>query len=511
MKGVVAFSPTPVTTRPASAVAPVHSHSAGFQAARLSSIRPAMGAGNAIGRQGGSDYAGAGSLLRPPSARAATRLFANTPGVIDVQGEPEEIGPDANNDVFTVEPEAFYADVLPGEIADASEKQPGHLTDNTEGAVNGEGGAPGGIGRYFMKPLQAMSHSIRNQFESFTKPKAETPKEFGPEYGRAMANHLPMALSALRQLGASAEVIAQFEADYLARTPLRDVSDQTTELSGDPAMVFGRRDYFVALRNTFQAYQAEHGTDALLNLWVPKLTEGMSASAFHAVIRLGYALNDGDSAEIVNALAFWASGFQSLGRLDTFRAENPKGTAEVGPILEKVAQDPELGHQTLKGGGIASRLGRAARLPGYDRLVETINLSGKFSLDDLRDQSLNVFLHDPSFTTLHLVTGAEGLDQVAGKVAAPQSLLQHYALALANVYISRGTPALEDADKIKDFATHEDLPDWDYLKTEAIASGDEHKIKFVQTCASEFEKTGDSRYQLAAGVWLSGKQPWLGG
>lgn len=367
----------------------------------------------------------------------------------------------------------------------------------------------GGLGNLFIKPFQAMSHSLKNQFEAFIHHKPELPKELAPEYGRAMANHLPMALSALRQLGASPEICAQFEADYCKRTPLRDISDQKKHLDGDPARVLGRRDYYLALRDTFKAYQAAHGTDALLNLWVPKLTEGLSASAFHAVIRLGYALSDQNTDEIVNALAFWASAYQSLGTLDGYRAENPIGDATITPIFEKVAADPDLGHQTLTGQGIANRLGRVARLPGYERLVEMINQSGKFSLADLREQSLNLFLHQPSFTTLHLVTGAEGLAKASEKVSAPQSLLQHYALALTNVYISRGTPALTDTDKIKSFVRDNDLPDWSYLKSEAIASGDEHKIKFVQTCESEFEKTGDSRYQLAAGVWMSGKQPWL--
>lgn len=395
-----------------------------------------------------------------------------------------------------------------GEMASISRKD---ATADRSGDQKFQKEAVGGIGHYVMKPLQAMTHSIRHQFEVLTQHKPEMPSEFGPEYGRAMANHLPMALSALRQLGASPETLAQFEADYLARTPLRDVSDQAAELKGDPVLAFGRRDYYVALRNMLTDFQAAHGTEALLNLWVPKLTEGLSASAFHAVIRLGYALADDDTAEIVNALAFWASSFQSLGHLDTHREENPQGEAKIDAVLNAVAVDSDLGHQVIQGGGIASRLGRAARLPGYDRLIKRINISGQYSLADLRDQSLNIFLHQPSFTTLHLVTGAEALAQVVDKVAAPQALRQYYALALANVYISRGTPLLKDGDKIKSFAENGNLPDWAYLKSEAIASGDEHKIKFIQTCASEFEKTGDRRYQLAADVWLSGKQSWLTG
>jgi hypothetical protein len=162
----------------------------------------------------------------------------------------------------------------------------------------------------------------------------------------------------------------------------------------------------------------------------------------------------------------------------------------------------------VSGQGIANRLGRVARLPGYERLVEMINQSGKFSIQDLRDQSLNIFLHQPSFTTLHLVTGVEALARVADKVAAPQSLLQHYALAMANVYISRGTPDLDQSESIQTFIKDNPVPDWPFLRSQAIESGDEHKIKMVQTCQAEFHKTGDYRYPLAAGVWLTGKQPW---
>jgi hypothetical protein len=468
----------------------------------LASIKPTAFLGGAkLGRhaQGSTcDF-----LLRRPSYRTDIRCLAVPPSSSG-DDPTSEIHHDASRSELVSEQVNEHKD---GRLNDESTTQVDSVSERGTRAAK----QSGKFGQNFFKPLLHMPDSIRGQFQALTHFNASFNQEDAPEYGRAMANHLPMALSALRQLGAGAETCAAFESAYRQRTPLKNLTGQKTRLWGDPAMVFGRRDHFVALRNTFQAYQEAHGTKALLNLWVPKLAQGLSASAFHAVIRLGYAITDNEPSEIVNALAFWASAYQSLGALDSHLAENPEGDSKMQEIFDALAADTDLGHQHLMSQGIANRLGRVARIPGYERLIEMINQSGKFTLSDLRSQSLNLFLHQPSFTTLHLVTGAEGLAKVADKIAAPQSLLQHYALALGNVYVSRGTPTLNQTNKIKEFVRHNPQPDWPFLRSQAIESGDEHKIKFVATCQSEFERTGDYRYPLAAGVWITGKQPWREG
>jgi hypothetical protein len=86
-----------------------------------------------------------------------------------------------------------------------------------------------------------------------------------PLCGNRLANHLPMALLALDRLGSSG--------DY-------------------PRFV-----------RFFQERIREAGVDAVLHDWVPVLMPGLAASAFHAMIRLAYAIEGGLEDEIAPALA----------------------------------------------------------------------------------------------------------------------------------------------------------------------------------------------------------------
>ena len=55
--------------------------------------------------------------------------------------------------------------------------------------------------------------------------------------------------------------------------------------------------------NFFQGRIREAGFDAVLHDWVPVLMPGLAASAFHALIRLAYAIDSGIEDEIACALA----------------------------------------------------------------------------------------------------------------------------------------------------------------------------------------------------------------
>src|SRR5512143_581470 len=135
-----------------------------------------------------------------------------------------------------------------------------------------------------------------------------------PEYASELSNHLPMALHALSELGASASRMRQFAGRYLQRFAGRGGGPRASTVA-DWLPLRGQADAYPGLRATFEDALAREGRDAVLHRVLPALWPGVAAAAFHGVIRTGHAAQAGHDGELAAALAYWAWRRDRGGRL----------------------------------------------------------------------------------------------------------------------------------------------------------------------------------------------------
>ncbi len=316
------------------------------------------------------------------------------------------------------------------------------------------------------------------------------------EWGGQLANHLSMAAIALDRLGAAPETVDGFAQSYRSRhslVPLRPPRETAPLALED---LFGRRDREAEARLFFEAEITARGRDWVLRTYLPLFLPGLSASAFHPMIRTAYALETGDDAELGVALAFWAVSFGDLGRSQpSQRNELPwrAALAELSlvgrPIYEAM---PKLDL-------IFQRLEHIAQDKGFSRTVDQVVIT---RLDALAEMSLALLAGSGDFTALHALTASHAFRVISPWIDDTQPALDAHWRALAAAYISIGAPeppSPKDLEMLRQAA-----PDhWQDLAEAAIASKDDHQIKLLYSAQEEAEAYGDAPlYRAALAVYL---------
>ena len=128
--------------------------------------------------------------------------------------------------------------------------------------------------------------------------------EFG---GRNLANHLPMALYSLYRLDATQQQVNDFVSFYRKETALKvnTAEAKKIKLNKDNITEYlGTRSYYQDYKSFYKASFKEIGWEETLYQYLPLLVGGLSASAFHAWIRLAYGIESQNEAEMLNGLAF---------------------------------------------------------------------------------------------------------------------------------------------------------------------------------------------------------------
>src|SRR5262245_1947049 len=125
---------------------------------------------------------------------------------------------------------------------------------------------------------------------------------YGPEYRGGLANHLPMALVALDQMGATPgqlERYVQSRTSGQARLP-----ERAAGVAGAWPFRKADRDAFIELRADFRRRIVRDGWEAVLRAVLPDLARGMSAAAFHGLIRTAMGVIGRHEGEIASGLAY---------------------------------------------------------------------------------------------------------------------------------------------------------------------------------------------------------------
>ncbi|MDG4791190.1 questin oxidase family protein [Micromonospora sp. WMMD1102] len=316
----------------------------------------------------------------------------------------------------------------------------------------------------------------------------------GPEWGEhELSNHGPMAVEVLVRRGRGAEVHRWIDRyarrlDDLpsAGDPIGD--DNWTDALGDGRRVADWASYFARLL-------AERPWREVLGTWWPRLLPGIAAGTAHGVIRVGHVVrtllagpeNSVAVTELAHGLAFWAARSTALPP-----ADEPVGRLEPGSALDLVPRIPE------QQGGVAARLGQVARLDGWPRSVGALRPAtdpedARARLTDLVTAATLRYLrhgHGHPVLLVHTATAPNAVLQ-----ALPALPTRLWAPSLSAVWTAT-------AAVFAGYAPTEPAPDsalptvpaWPDALAEvldrAVSHGDEHVIKFADTAADVYARTG---------------------
>lgn len=307
---------------------------------------------------------------------------------------------------------------------------------------------------------------------------------FDAEYREGLSNHLPMALVALRRLGAGDDRLQAFAAAYAARLQPAPPTDAWP--AGDPwAERLGQRAAWPAYRALFAEWLAHEGAASVLEQVLPLLMTGCGAAAFHAMIRTSYAVQVGHAGELADGLAYWACRFLPLGSASS--AVAPVRAVHDAQVVLKALRRAVLGRQPSES-LIFQRMNEVARHPEFARQVARLAILDD-TLQALARHGAELYAASGDFVVLHLVTSAHAAHLLEPFCDDREAMRLHYWRAYAAAHRASGAEALGPPT--------EPWP-WERIIERAVASDDDHLIKLVDSCREHEKAWGDGPWRAAA-------------
>ncbi len=336
----------------------------------------------------------------------------------------------------------------------------------------------------------------------------------GPEFDGWLSNHGPMAAEAMVRRGHAGRVHRWLDG-YIERLEefprgTAAIGEDWREALGDPRRVADWTGYF-RREVTMQPWRA------VLATWWPRLLPGVAAAATHGVIRVGHAaralLADGEdevrAAELAHGLAYWAARWQPVPGAGTGFGLDPAGGATVAPpatgpsAAQALAAVPRIADQS---GGVRERLGRLTGLPDWPAALAAPVIPAsaaqiRSDLADLADAAAIRYLaygHGNGIMLVHSATAPTAvlrtLPALDTKLWAP-SLAASWAAAAALTAVYAPTLPAARADLPGAPAGPQPAEE---TFARAVEHGDEHVIKFADTAADAYARTGNPDTLAAA-------------
>ena len=308
----------------------------------------------------------------------------------------------------------------------------------------------------------------------------------GPEYAGRLANHGPMAAEALVVLARPDAVVPWVEGYrkrlYEHPSGTHPIDPKAwREALGDGARV---GDWIVF----FGRQVEERPWKEVLAEWVPRLAPGVIAAAFHGVIRTGHAVRSLDAREtrarrreLAEGLGYWAATYEALPE-----APGTAGHGTPSGAIPNVASLPA--DRQIHTGNITDRLAPLERFPPFAGVAGMVDTNGDASafISNLTETFASVYLENVPpgsvITYIHAVTGPSAIRLLLPHLDANarSALLRYGWQGASALYAASGGkwtgPLAAPASKI----SRDDLVD------QAVATGDEHAIKFTEACLREY-------------------------
>jgi Questin oxidase-like len=326
----------------------------------------------------------------------------------------------------------------------------------------------------------------------------------GPEWGEdQLTNHGPMAVEVLVRRG-RADVVDRWVDRYVRRLDeLPGAGDRIAGHTWREALGDGRRlgDWSAY----FEREVAERPWRDVLGTWWPRLLPGIVAGTTHGVIRVGHvvrallagARSPATLDELAHGLAFWAARSRPAPR-----AAAPAGHLDAAAAFAAAPRIPD------QRGTVATRFGQFAGMDGWAASVAALRpahepAEARERLADLVTAATLRYLRHGHASPVLLVHTATAPNAVLHTLPAlpeelwiPSLTAVWTAVAAIDAAYAPGEPAPRAAlPTAPESAT-------DVLQR-AVEHGDEHVIKFTDTAAEVYTRTGDPD-ALAAAVHIAG-------
>ena len=251
----------------------------------------------------------------------------------------------------------------------------------------------------------------------------------------------------------------------------------------------------------------------VLGTWWPRLLPGVAAAATHGVIRVGHAVRaltqDGEDAEhlaeLAHGLAYWAARWQPVPGAPAAGSPSVTAAAGGGPAAaDALAAVPRIADQS---GGVRERLAQLAGLPGWPAALAAPRLPAspealKSWLAGLVDAAALAYLrfgHGNGVMLVHSATAPNAvlrtLPALDQRLWAPSVGASWAAAAALTASYAPAAPA--GPDGLPDPPAGPQAAEETFAR--AVGHGDEHVIKFADTAADVYARTGD-RDALAAAI-----------
>ncbi|HET6621117.1 MAG TPA: questin oxidase family protein [Dongiaceae bacterium] len=320
---------------------------------------------------------------------------------------------------------------------------------------------------------------------------------YGPEYRGGLANHLPMALVALDQMGASPTRLDAYHrthVSWLEKLP-------GVEAAPPGAWPFRKADHgaFSSLQADFKQRIAREGWEAALRATLPELAPGLSAAAFHGLIRTAMGVVGRHEGEIAAGLAYWAAHWQRLG-VALGAPADVAPSADPLVLLARLRADPRFAFDPKTAPDlIDDALLAVGALAGFGEVIHWFDAAA-CKPADLARAAAALYGATGDFTALHGVTGTQAAIVLLPYAQDQGVLLSWLWQALAAAYVAIGRPQLPEADAIEAWRDAE-TPAWPDLLNRAVTEEDEHTVKLCNSALFLGRMTGDRIFR-----WLAARE-----
>jgi hypothetical protein len=314
------------------------------------------------------------------------------------------------------------------------------------------------------------------------------------EFDGTFANHAPMALTALAGIGGTQADLERFFAYYRSYKKLKPFQPQVAPLDAATWQAAkGDRSREADLRAFFRAEVARLGVDTALLVYLPELAPGVAASAFHALMRLAYALLRGNADDVAIALGYWAATFLAMPAATGV----PPTTDDPAEVLVRTMALAPL-HDLPLHELLWQNMRDAAAVPDFKPVVDWLAIDDR-TLARMAATGLAIFAATQHFAALHIVTGLHWLRIIEPKCTRPTYylLLRHFWQGIAGLVGELGFPELPSTETLEHWRRIA-TPDWFDLQRIAAKSLDEHDISLAFSAHEEMKVYGDPLYKVVA-------------
>ena len=310
----------------------------------------------------------------------------------------------------------------------------------------------------------------------------------GPEYHGRLANHGPMAAEALVVMDRPDAVVPWVD---FYRPRLHDHPSGSRPIDSTAwREALGQGDRVGDWIVFFDRRLDEQPWKTVLVEWVPRLSPGIIAAAFHGVIRTAHAVRSLDAREtparrreLAEGLAYWAATYNALPESKP-RAAGHKTPAQAIADVQAVPAERRQSY-----GNIVDRLEPLHTFAPFAGVADYVDAAGDSSafVSNLTETFAHAYLVNiprggSVITYLHGVTGPSAMRLLIPHLDAPAraEMLRYGWQGAAGVYAaSGGAPGTAESIETTRTGSFDDLID------RAIATRDEHAIKFTEACRRE--------------------------